>query len=157
MIFHFISLPLIFYPMYLLWKQKVSICCLNSSFIYVYFRVTLRVWVTWRFSLLLPLPLCLGSTGGLSQAHFLMGSWRTLVLGKPPGPTISLSILHRGTATSLTLWVQYPFIQNISFFNKGWSSSWIHSSPHTWQGCQGGPNCQHCVMAGEQIERKVLL
>ena len=49
----------------------------------------------------------------------------------------------------------WPIIQAVCMFpDKGWSSSWIHPSPHAWQGCQGGPGGQRGAVAGEPIEPK---
>ena len=111
MAFHFVSLPLIFYPMHFLWKVKVSfykyqpwIFVLTNRSSSNYCRVTLPALDIWQSSPLRWQRLYLGWIGRSILVRPRCFKMSALVA--PPGLTMSRSILPPGTAINLIWWVK---------------------------------------------------
>ena len=143
MIFHFISLPLLFYPMHFLWKWKVSFfffkflsissqgspyqhglpgvphCCSH--------RLCLRSQLEFQLSSLRDVPRC-----WLRQINLDLPCL-ALLCPLEPLPTIPGVYILKVSTLSI---------------DTGWSFTWLRPSPHPRQGCQGGPNCQPGTLAG---------
>ena len=156
MIFHFISLPLLFYPMHFLWKWKVSFfffkflsissqgspcqhglpgvphCCSH--------RLCLRSQLEFQLSSLRDVPRC-----WLRQINLDLPC---LALLCPLEPLPTLPGVYFNHTYILTIPGVYILKMSTLSIDTGWSFTWLRPSPHPRQGCQGGPNGQPGTLAG---------
>ena len=154
MIYHFVALPLIFYPMHFLWKRKVTLQqrgplkLFNNVFL---FRVTSWAVVTLLWSWCLWQLLYSDSTGCSTKLPPIkcLTCKTTLVSVPPPGLITLVYTSLPGTVSNPTWWLSLLIDNFLSILHPlGWSPAWICSSPQAWQVCQYSAKCQSHTLAG---------